>query len=80
MDLLKTKGIRALADKRNEKIGYKIREHSLSKVPLIFAIGEREVASRTVTIRRLGSKKTEDISLNDAISLIVKEAAPPDLT
>ena len=79
MDLLKTKGIRALADKRNEKIGYKIREHSLSKVPLIFAIGEREVASRTVTIRRLGSKKTEDISLNDAISLIVKEAAPPDL-
>jgi len=55
---LQNAGVRAEADIRNEKINYKVREHSLAKVPVILAIGAREVEERTVTLRRLGEKQT----------------------
>ena len=76
---LKAKGIRAEADKRNEKINYKVREHSLSKVPVILAIGMREVEEKTVSMRRLGSKGSKVMSVEEAIEILVLEATPPDL-
>ncbi len=76
---LKAAGIRAEADVRNEKINYKIREHSVGKVPVILAIGQREVEERTVTIRRLGEKATYTAALDDTVAELAKEALPPDL-
>jgi threonyl-tRNA synthetase len=58
---------------RNEKIGYKIREHSSTKIPLIFVIGEKEVASNSVALRRLGSKDIENTSIEQIISYIKNE-------
>ncbi len=75
---LKKNNIRVLSDIRNEKINYKIREHSIAKVPIIFAIGEREIRDKTVNIRRLGSKNTQIIVLDEAIKLIQIESTPPD--
>ena len=72
-------GVRAEADIRNEKINYKVREHSVGKVPVILAIGHREVEERTVTVRRLGEKQTTVTSLADIVSSLGKEATPPDL-
>ncbi len=72
-------GVRAEADIRNEKINYKVREHSLAKVPVILAIGAREVENRTVTARRLGQKQTETLGLDQIISDLTNEALPPDL-
>ena len=72
-------GLRAEADKRNEKINYKVREHSLAKVPVILAIGPREVAERTVSVRRLGEQRTEVLPLGEVADALVREAAPPDL-
>ena len=68
-----TAGLRASADLRNEKISFKVREHSVAKVPVQFAVGLREVENRTVAIRRLGSKKQEVVSLDDAISALQAE-------
>jgi threonyl-tRNA synthetase len=65
-------------DKRNEKIGYKIREHSLAKVPIILAIGEQETKNGTVTVRRLGNKSTETMSLDRLIQLLKTEVKAPD--
>lgn len=76
---LKARGLRAEADTRNEKINYKVREHSVAKVPVILAIGEREVADRTVSIRRLGETKTQVVSLDEISESLEKEALPPDL-
>ena len=76
---LQAAGIRAEADTRNEKINYKVREHSLAKVPVILAIGGREVENRTVTVRRLGNKQTQTVDLETIIAELVQEAAPPDL-
>ncbi len=76
---LKAAGIRAVADTRNEKINYKVREHSLAKVPVILAIGMKEVEERTVSVRRLGEKQTSVASLDEAIAVIAAEATPPDL-
>ncbi len=76
---LQARGIRAEADIRNEKINYKIREHSVGKVPVILAVGQREVADRTVSERRLGQKDTTTISLSDAVTQLAEEALPPDL-
>ena len=76
---LKAKGIRAEADIRNEKINYKVREHSLGKVPVILAIGGREVENRTVTARRLGQKQTATLDLAQIVSDLAKESLPPDL-
>ena len=72
-------GVRAEADIRNEKINYKVREHSVGKVPVILAIGHREVEERTVTVRRLGEKQTSVTSLAEIVSSLGKEATPPDL-
>ncbi len=76
---LKAAGLRAEADTRNEKINYKVREHSLAKVPVIMAIGGREVEDRTVTLRRLGEKQTRTVALAEAVEDLAKEALPPDL-
>ena len=73
MNLLKKEGIRAEADLRNEKISYKIREHSSKKVPIILAIGKNEKNDRTVSIRRIGSKDTSVLKLDDVIQEISKE-------
>ena len=75
---LRAHGIRAEADVRNEKINYKIREHSVAKVPVILAVGQREVADRTVTERRLGQKETRVVPLDDIMSQLMIEALPPD--
>ncbi|MHA6344519.1 threonine--tRNA ligase [Roseivivax sp. CAU 1761] len=72
-------GIRAEADLRNEKINYKVREHSVGKVPVILAVGHREVEERTVTVRRLGEKQTEVAGLAEITERLAAEATPPDL-
>ncbi|MCF6232982.1 MAG: threonine--tRNA ligase [Rhodobacteraceae bacterium] len=72
-------GVRAEADTRNEKINYKVREHSVGKVPVILAIGGREVEDRTVTLRRLGEKQTRVLTLDDASAQLSSDACPPDL-
>ncbi len=77
--LLKARGIRAEADTRNEKINYKVREHSVGKVPVILAIGQREVENRTATVRRLGEKQTQTVELDALIDDLAAEATPPDL-
>ena len=71
--------MRAEADLRNEKINYKVREHSLGKVPVILAVGRKEVEDRTVTIRRLGEKQTTVMALDELVSLLALEATPPDI-
>ena len=73
MNLLKKQGIRAEVDLRNEKISYKVREHSSKKVPIILAIGKNEMNDKTVSIRRIGSKDTNVLQLEDVINEIVKE-------
>ena len=72
-------GIRAECDTRNEKINYKVREHSLGKVPYIFAIGAKEVETRTVSVRRLGDTRTETVALDAIVAALRAEATPPDL-
>ena len=76
---LKAAGVRAEADLRNEKINFKVREHSVGKVPVILALGAREVEERTVTARRLGENKTAVSSLDDIVAELAKSATPPDL-
>lgn len=77
VEQLKAAGIRAEADTSSNKISYKVREHSDMKVPVILAVGKREVEEKTVAIRRLGSDKQEVVSLRDAIASLGKEAAMP---
>ncbi|MCC7319384.1 MAG: threonine--tRNA ligase [Rubellimicrobium sp.] len=72
-------GVRAEADLRNEKINYKVREHSLGKVPVILAIGPREVADRSVSLRRLGEDGTSTVPLAAVVSDLALAALPPDL-
>jgi threonyl-tRNA synthetase len=74
---LKKAGVRAEADVRNEKINYKVREHSVGKVPVILAIGMQEVEGRTVSVRRLGETRTETITLDQAVASFGFEALPP---
>ena len=74
---LKSINIKVIKDLRNEKIGYKVREHSAAKVPIILALGAREKDSRTVSVRRIGSNNTETKSLNDFITDIKIEAKSP---
>jgi threonyl-tRNA synthetase len=76
---LKAAGIRAEADLRNEKINYKVREHSVGKVPVILACGIREVEEKTVSVRRLGEKQTKVSPIMDVVNALSKEAMPPDL-
>ena len=76
---LRAAGIRAEADIRNEKINYKVREHSLGKVPVILAVGAREVEEGTVSIRRLGEKQTSVQSFAETLPQLAQDATPPDL-
>ena len=79
VEQLKAAGVRAEADMRNEKINYKVREHSVGKVPVILAVGAREVEERTVSVRRLGEKQTKVESLETVTKTLATEATPPDL-
>jgi threonyl-tRNA synthetase len=79
VEALRAAGVRAEADVRNEKINYKVREHSVAKVPVILAIGMKEVEDRTVSVRRLGSKQSEVMSLEQLVSALKVESTPPDL-
>ncbi len=76
---LKAAGLRGIVDTGPEKIGYKVRRHSLSKIPLILALGRREAAERTVSVRRLGSRDQQSLELDAAIHTLVGESGPPDL-
>ena len=77
---LRAAGLRAEADTRNEKINYKIREHSVAKVPVILAVGQREVAENTVSVRRLGNKQTNVEAFDKVLADLKAEALPPDLS
>ena len=79
LDALKAAGLRAGVDLRNEKINYKVREHSVSKIPVILAVGGREAEGRTVSMRRLGSKESQVLSLDEVVQMLTDEATPPDL-
>ncbi|MFN3144115.1 MAG: threonine--tRNA ligase [Paracoccaceae bacterium] len=79
VDLLRKRGVRAEADTRNEKINYKVREHSVGKVPVILAIGMKEVEDRTVSLRRLGDKQTRTVTFDEVADSLAAEAMPPDL-
>jgi threonyl-tRNA synthetase len=76
---LRAAGIRAEIDLRNEKINYKVREHSLAKVPHLLVVGGREAAEGTVAIRTLGSDGQRIMGLDEAIAMLKAEATPPDL-
>jgi len=78
-EMLADKGLRVETDTRNEKINFKVREHSVAKVPVLFVVGNREVEERSVSIRRLGSKSQETLDLNDAIHNLVDDARAPDM-
>ncbi len=79
LDRLHAAGIRAEADLRNEKINYKVREHSLKKVPHLLVVGQRERDENTVAIRTLGDKDQRVMPLEEAIAMLKTDATPPDL-
>jgi threonyl-tRNA synthetase len=76
---LKAAGLRVLLDTENQTVNYKVRRHSLAKVPNLLVLGRREAENRTVTLRKLGSEGQESLPLEKAISLLAAEAVPPDL-
>jgi threonyl-tRNA synthetase len=76
---LRDAGLRAELDIRNEKINYKVREHSVQKVPLIFVVGKREAEEGTVSVRRLGKEGQQVLPVATAIAELIAEATPPDL-
>ena len=75
---LKKAGLRVGKDVRNEKINYKVREHSQAKIPAIIVVGEREENQGTVAIRRLGGKTQEILALDEAINKLLDESRPPE--
>ena len=79
VDTLKAAGVHAEADVRNEKINYKVREHSVGKVPIILACGMRELVDKSVSVRKLGEKQTYTRSLEEIVIELKREATPPDL-
>ncbi|MFT4253619.1 MAG: threonine--tRNA ligase [Caulobacter sp.] len=79
VERLTAMGLRAEVDLRNEKINYKIREHSLGKVPVIAVVGRKEAETGQVALRRLGGEGQQILSLDEAVSALVQEATPPDL-
>ena len=72
-------GLRVESDLRNEKINYKVREHSLAKVPALLVVGRKEAADRTVSVRRLGKESQQVLSLDAALNALADEAVPPDV-
>jgi threonyl-tRNA synthetase len=79
LEALRAAGLRAETDVRNEKINYKVREHSLAKVPHLLVIGKREAEEGTVAIRTLGQEGQRVMPLTDAVAMLLAEATPPDL-
>jgi threonyl-tRNA synthetase len=79
LSLARRIGLRAELDLRNEKINYKVREHSLAKVPALLVVGKKEAAERTVSVRRLGQDKQEVMPLDVALKALASEAVPPDV-
>ena len=77
--MMQKAGLRAQSDLRNEKINYKVREHSTGKVPVILVAGKREMEERTVSVRRLGSQENRTMKLEEALAMLTAEAVPPDL-
>ena len=77
LEQCKKVGLRAAVDTRNEKINYKIREHSNAKIPVILVVGAKEQENETVAMRRLGGKSQEILALGDAVNTLLKESAPP---
>ena len=78
-ELLRDAGLVVETDFRNEKINYKVREHSVTKVPVIIVCGKKEAEERSVNIRRLGSQAQTPMPLDEAISALSEEATPPDV-
>ncbi len=78
-DKLKAAGIRVETDLRNEKINYKVREHSLAKVPNLLVVGKREAEEGKVALRQLGSDRQQFLTLDDAIAMLTEAAKAPDL-
>jgi threonyl-tRNA synthetase len=76
---LREAGLSVETDLRNEKINYKVREHSLAKVPVILVCGRREAEEATVNLRRLGSRDQQSLTLDEAVAQLTAEAVPPDL-
>jgi threonyl-tRNA synthetase len=72
-------GLRVESDLRNEKINYKVREHSLAKVPVLLVVGRKEAAERTVSIRRLGKEDQQVMPFDAALKMLIDEAVPPDV-
>ena len=79
LEQLSAAGLRAEADLRNEKINYKVREHSLTKVPVMLVVGKREAEEGKVSMRRLGSQQQTVLTLDEAVLSLKDEAIPPDL-
>ena len=79
LERLRRAGLRAETDLRNEKINYKVREHSLAKTPVMLVVGKRETDEGKVSIRRLGSQDQTVVTLDEAIAALTAEAVPPDL-
>ena len=75
----RSRGLRIEGDLRNEKINYKVREHSLAKIPVLLCIGRKEAAETSVSIRRLGSQAQTSMSLDEALDMLAAEAIAPDL-
>jgi threonyl-tRNA synthetase len=78
-ETLRAAGLRVEVDTRNEKINYKVREHSVQKVPVIAVVGEREETERKMALRRFGSKAQEIVSLDEGVAMLAHEALAPDL-
>jgi threonyl-tRNA synthetase len=74
----RAKGLRVLLDAGNEKINYKVREHSLAKIPVMLVVGRREAAGRSVSLRRLGSDRQEALALGEAVARLTQEARMPE--
>jgi threonyl-tRNA synthetase len=79
IEAARARGLRVEGDLRNEKINYKVREHSLAKVPVLLVVGRKEAAERTVSIRRLGKEGQSVMPLDAALTALVEEAVPPDV-
>ena len=72
-------GLRAEIDLRNEKINYKVREHSLAKIPALLVVGKKEAETHSVSVRRLGSDGQKVMPTDEAIAALLDEAMPPDI-
>jgi threonyl-tRNA synthetase len=78
-EALRQAGLRVELDLRNEKVGYKVREHSLAKVPVIAVVGKKEAEQRSVALRRFGGDAQTSTPLDQAVAVLAEEALPPDL-